>query len=331
MSTPNPAAVVLRPSRLLGSTGKVTVLVITSVSTAGTALADVLGVDSWQALPWLCAVGWLLAVLALLIATGMPDADEDPDAETRVGQYPRYLRYGWKRACERKGFLVAVVVMSIGAAYAAYLNVNRDGGLLHQILKEVRDTNRKADEILLEMRTKTPQERIRATGVEASPAGWLDAFWFGMVDSLKAFNEWEDFRRQPLKPGDGWDLFELMLDNDNIEHGEVLKAARLTVEELNRPLAYVNYRDDFPPQRRALFAAYGANPDGLALLQNVTPLLYAVWRHRTDAVRAMLEQGADPSLAASIVTGSRITPLSEARRLGYKDIEALLLEAGAQY
>jgi ankyrin repeat protein len=69
-------------------------------------------------------------------------------------------------------------------------------------------------------------------------------------------------------------------------------------------------------------AASTSSPDGF------TPLHLAIFGGSEDAVRLLLERGADPN---ALATGdiARVRPLGTARFVGRPDLEEILLEAGA--
>jgi hypothetical protein len=175
MNAPNPAAVSRpRPSKLFDSTSKATAVSVGSVSTVGTVLTDLLGVQGWPLAPWACSLGWVVAVLALLVSLGIP---QEQNTEERWRDYPQYLQDGWKHALRHKGWLLAVLLFTAGAAYSLYLKSNQGGGVLHDIAVRL-------DFIESEVSaTRAAAEKTQAVAVETQ-AAVVDAK--AVVDETKA-------------------------------------------------------------------------------------------------------------------------------------------------
>ncbi|MFE8603931.1 ankyrin repeat domain-containing protein [Archangium violaceum] len=80
-----------------------------------------------------------------------------------------------------------------------------------------------------------------------------------------------------------------------------------------------------PVEALVLLLRHGARIDGLGADRNATPLLMAIFRRQTEAVRLLLAAGADPNFKGS----EGDSPLRACVELGEHAMAALLLLCGA--
>ncbi|WP_418319030.1 hypothetical protein [Piscinibacter sakaiensis] len=326
---------------------------------------------------WLTAVFAAAFVLSVVIALMLMGREGAPSAQSSgVARWVGCLRRGLRRSMQNWRYALLLATMVGLAVYSAYVKAREaDGGLLREFVFRLdrlqataNDTRSGIDS--LTRRQDAPVARLRDLGFDNTDEGAWKALSEGNVDALGLMRS---LGRTyfPTDSGGGGNALEALLMKPGAEIAGALREAGIGAAELDKPRSIERaLMGSFQVPTKGLYESLGFMvgptrpeivPAGrVHIVHDVqsrwmapTPaILLAVWAGKDDAVRALLERGANPNLAAvATVMGSttetkrlgdkafhfprfeqfemHVYPLSEARRLGLEKIEEMLRNGGA--
>ena len=332
----------------------VTALVVCSSVGAGLSLyADLVRGATPRAMGLVALLVWSISIVLALFLAGRGAG------AASYGVLAAILR-GARMVRSRPGFAAVVILLSLGVAFTAWSRAkSQQGGVLSAVLADIHRAATAAEsadartgriqndtQALREAITKpeSPREALVRRGYTNKPEDVCRAISDGDVRAMTWFRE-AGMSAATVGVPLGGGQYATCIESALLKTGSTPTQAALNIMPLesadlrrlyvSQSFGAANEGNLKAPQ---LFAKLGGADVVDARLGSVrgTALMLAVWGNSTEAVKALLAQGADPNeggrfdfIGSSLFTVSA-SPLGEALRLGHQEIASALRASGAR-
>lgn len=341
-------------------------LLTTTIAGFGMTVAgDLFGASLPNYAPAVILGAWLLAIIIAIALVGR-DATVSAD-QFSLNWTLACLKLGLARARANWRYALVLVLMSLCAAYAAWAQHRQKSSVADiaegvQVIQQATGNTAKAvKEIHGDL--GSDEMTLVKMGFGSSDEHAWRALSEANIPAMEIMrrNNREHF---PVTALDKPSALENLIMNPRADVSSALRLAQIPVADLDRRrfiestfsgnfsvpeetgifenLGFTIVRR-LPDQKSASAQALYFQVDKAPWMAEVSPILLAVWVNNELALRALLANGASPDGSTTLSVHAfkgralefqefevTVTALSEAKRLGHKELESVLLQAGAR-